>query len=113
MKKSAKFSLITMQEVKNLASNIKVARERRSISVSEMAKKLGVSRQTIYRLEDGNLNVSLGLYLEALNQLSLLKGLSTATDPSSDIDAVEAEVKEIRRQKRVKATIPKSIDLNF
>jgi DNA-binding XRE family transcriptional regulator len=113
MKSSAILSLTTEREIKKLASNIRIARKRRSISISEMAKRLNVSRQTIYRLEDGNLNVSLGLYLETLNQLNLLKGLSVATDPNLDIEAIELEVTRARKKKRVKASIAKDINLNF
>ena len=113
MKKTLNISLKTLNEAINLGQNVKLARKRREISISEMANKLNISRATVYRLEEGDTSVSLGLYLEALYQLGLLQGISIATDPTLDIDLVEKQVKKARMQKKQKASLPNDIDLDF
>jgi transcriptional regulator with XRE-family HTH domain len=48
-----------------------MARRRRKISTVQMAERMGVSRDTLNRLEKGDPNIALGTYLRALRVLRL------------------------------------------
>lgn len=113
MKKTSTSSLKVNNQMKQLAENLIIARKRRGISISEIASRLNVTRATIYRLEGGDLGVSLGTYLEYLNQVELLDGIGIATDPSLDISVVENEVRAHRKANKKMASLPTNIDLDF
>jgi transcriptional regulator with XRE-family HTH domain len=61
-----------------LAERLKLARLRRGISTSLFAERLGVSRDTLNRLEKGDGNIAISTYMRALRVLGL----------DADMDAV-------------------------
>jgi len=61
-----------------LGQRMKLARLRRSLSSALFAERVGVSRDTLHRLEKGDPTIALGTYLRALRVLGL----------EEDIDAV-------------------------
>ncbi len=61
-----------------LGNRLKVARLRRKISTILFAERMGVSRDTLNRLEKGDATIALGTYMRALRALGL----------DRDIDAV-------------------------
>lgn len=61
-----------------LGHRIELARCRRDLSSTLFAERVGISRNTLARLESGDPAVSLGTYLKALRVLGL----------ESDVDAV-------------------------
>lgn len=50
---------------------LRVARLRRKIGIDLMCERAGVSRMTLYRMEQGSAAVSLGMYLNVLAVLKL------------------------------------------
>ena len=56
-------------------ANLKAARERRSITMVEMAERIGVSVSTIIRLEKGSYDLPIATYLQAMYVLGLEKEL--------------------------------------
>ncbi|VTV17266.1 hypothetical protein WDL1P1_00249 (plasmid) [Variovorax sp. WDL1] len=58
-----------------LGDRLRMARLRRKISAVQMAERVGVSRDTLHRLEKGEPNIALGTYLRALRVLRLEKDL--------------------------------------
>lgn len=60
-----------------LGQRIKAARLRRKISATLFAERLGVSRNTLMRLEQGDAAVSLGAYIKALSILGLAQDINT------------------------------------
>lgn len=54
-----------------LGERLRLARERRGMTETAMAERVGCSRMTLYRLERGELSVSLSILLRVLNVLSL------------------------------------------
>ena len=52
-----------------LGSRLRLARLRRKISTVQMAERMGVSRDTLHRLEKGDAAIALGTYLRALRVL--------------------------------------------
>lgn len=60
-----------------MGQRIKAARLRRKISATLFAERLGVSRNTLIRLEQGDAAVSLGAYIKALSILGLAQDINT------------------------------------
>lgn len=56
---------------RNLGLRLQLARCRREISTVVFAERVGISRNTLKRLEQGDPNVSFGTYLRALRVLGL------------------------------------------
>ena len=54
-----------------LGERIHTARMRRRLTVTEMAERMGVTRPTLNRLEQGDLAVGLGVLVRALGVLGL------------------------------------------
>ena len=57
--------------VLSLGQRLQLARCRRDLSTTVFAERVGISRNTLKRLEEGDPNVSLGTYLRALRVLGL------------------------------------------
>ena len=58
-----------------LGQRMKLARLRRSLSSALFAERVGVSRDTLHRLEKGDPTIALGTYLRALRVLGLEKAI--------------------------------------
>lgn len=66
------------KQAQELGERIRLARLRRKLSTVLFAERMGVSRETLRRLEAGDPNIALGTYMRALRVLGL----------DNDIDAV-------------------------
>jgi transcriptional regulator with XRE-family HTH domain len=66
-----------------LGEHIQLARLRRRLSADQVAERSGISRKTVYNIEQGSPTVAMGSYLQVLFVLGLEKDLSTvaAADP--------------------------------
>lgn len=49
-----------------LGENIKLARLRRRLSTEQVSQRAGISRNTLFKIEQGNPSVSLGSYFQVL-----------------------------------------------
>ncbi|MDR2149074.1 MAG: helix-turn-helix domain-containing protein [Tannerella sp.] len=58
-----------------LGENIKLARLRRKLTAEQVAERAGISRSTLWQIEKGQPNVSLGFYAQTLFVLGLEKDL--------------------------------------
>lgn len=58
-----------------LGRNIRLARLRRKLSSEQVAERAGISRKTLYEIERGHPNVSLGNYAQVLSVLGLVDEL--------------------------------------
>ena len=59
-----------------LGEDIKLARLRRKLSAEQVAERAGISRSTLWQIEKGLPNVSMGYYAQVLFVLGLEKNLS-------------------------------------
>jgi hypothetical protein len=75
------------------------------MSAAELARRAGVDRRTLARLDDGDPTASLGLLLQALSILNLARGFSEIVAPENDVEAALDAVRQIRRGKRRTPTI--------
>jgi transcriptional regulator with XRE-family HTH domain len=66
-----------------LGQHIQLARLRRKFSAEQVAERAGISRKTVYNIEQGVPTVAIGSYLQVLFVLGLEKDLSmvAANDP--------------------------------
>ena len=66
-----------------LGEHIHLARLRRRLSAEQIAERTGISRKTVYNIEQGSPTVAIGSFLQVLFVLGLEKDLSmvAAADP--------------------------------
>jgi len=78
---------------------INVARRRRRLTAQMMAERIGVSRQTYRRVEQGDPTVAIGTYLMALFVLGLdAEALERSTDPHGDSAGAMLEIAELPKK---------------
>ena len=72
-----------LKVLKVLAEHIQLARLRRKFSAEQVAERAGISRKTVYNIEQGIPSVAIGSYLKVLFVLGLEQDLSmvAASDP--------------------------------
>lgn len=70
--------------IKNLGSQIQMARKRRMWTIADLATKIGVSAPTVIALEKGKPTVSLGVLFSCLWILGLEKELSLISHPTDE-----------------------------
>ncbi len=70
--------------LRKLGRDLSVARRRRGISTADMASRLFVGRETLWRLERGDPSVSVGTLATATFILQLEDRLANLAEPASD-----------------------------
>ena len=72
-----------LKVLKVLAEHLQLARLRRKFSAEQVAERAGISRKTVYNIEQGIPTVAIGSYLQVLFVLGLEQDLSmvAASDP--------------------------------
>lgn len=87
--------------------NLRLARLRRRISASLMAQRAGISRMTLYNVEQGKASVAIGAYVQVMFALGMYEELATLTanDPlGRKLQDLEIAVPK-RAPKRIKQTV--------
>ncbi len=88
-----------------LGEDIALARKKRRISTVSMAERAFISRNTLYKLERGDPNVSIGIYAAVLAILNLVENLGEIAERSQDqlgLDIEEDNLpKKIKLSKRI------------
>jgi len=85
-----------------LGREIALARRKRGISTADMASRIFVSRDTLWRLERGDSSVALGTLATALFVLQLHDRLADLAAPARDDLALRLD--EQRLPKRIRRT---------
>jgi len=70
--------------LRKLGADIHDARRRRKLPMAVVAERAFTSRSTLQRVEAGDTNVSIGIYVGILHALGLLEGLAQVADISND-----------------------------
>jgi transcriptional regulator with XRE-family HTH domain len=86
--------------LRKLGRDLALARRKRGISTADMAGRLFVSRDTLWRLERGDATVSLGTLATAAFVLQLHDRLANLAAPASD--ALALSLDEQRLPKRIR-----------
>ena len=84
--------------LEELGENIKLARLRRKLSAEQVAERAGISRSTLWQIEKGLPNVSMGYYAQVLFVLGLEKNLSNMV--ADDVLGRKLQDAEILLKKR-------------
>ena len=99
MKSSASIPLPAAHAVRKLGRDLSVARRKRGISTADMAARLFVSRDTLWRMERGDPTVAMGTVATAMFVLQLQDRLAELAAPASDVLALSLD--EDRLPKRI------------
>lgn len=100
MVKVSSLPLPVAQALRKLGRDLALARRKRGISTSDMATRLFVGRNTLWRLERGDPTVALGTLMTAAFVLNLHDRLANLAAPASD--AVALSLDEQRLPKRIR-----------
>ena len=96
----AALSTEAADELGRLGDHVRIARERRGLSASELARRVGLDRRTLAKLEAGDPTVSTGCLLQVLSALGLARGFAEMAAPDLDHEAAIEEIRKIRRRTR-------------
>lgn len=100
MPKVSSIPLPAAHTLRKLGRDLALARRKRGISTSDMAARLFVGRNTLWRLERGDPTVALGTLVTAAFILNLHDRLANLAAPASD--AVALSLDEQRLPKRIR-----------
>lgn len=100
MKSEISIPLPAAHALRTLGRDLSVARRKRRISAADMASRLFVSRDTLWRLERGDPTVASGTLATAIFVLQMHDRLANLASPSTDALALSLE--EERLPKRIR-----------
>jgi transcriptional regulator with XRE-family HTH domain len=100
MSTKASIPLPAARALRKLGRDLAVARRKRSISTADMASRLFVNRETLWRLEKGDPSVSIGTLATATFILGLQERLADLISPERDPLALALD--EERLPKRIR-----------
>jgi transcriptional regulator with XRE-family HTH domain len=86
--------------MRKLGQDIRDARLRRRISTDMLAERASISRMTLYNVERGDVNVSVGSYATILFVLGMIDRLKNLADASED--TLGRQLEEERLPKRIR-----------
>lgn len=90
--------------LRKLGRELALARRKRGLSTSDMAARLFVSRDTLWRLEKGDPNVALGTLAVAAFVFGLHARLADLVAPASDALGLDLDAQRLpQRIRRTKA----------
>ena len=86
--------------LRKLGRDLALARRKRGISTADMASRLFVSRDTLWRLERGEPPVAIGTLATALFILQLHDRLANLAAPAGDALALQLDEKRVPKRIR-------------
>ena len=100
MSKTDSLPLPAAQALRKLGRDLALARRKRGISTNDMATRLFVSRDTLWRLERGDPTVALGTFATATFVLNLHDRLANLAAPASDEVALSLDEQRLPQRIR-------------
>lgn len=100
MSKTSSMPLPAAHALRKLGRDLALARRKRGISTSDMAARLFVSRDTLWRLERGDPTVALGTLVTATFVLGLHDQLANLASPASDELALSLDERRLPQRIR-------------
>ncbi len=94
--------LPAVRALRELGRDLALARRRRGISTEDMAARLFIGRSTLWRLEKGDPNVSLGTLATAAFVLQLNDRLAGLATPAKDALGLKLDEERLPRRIRRK-----------
>ena len=105
--KSPSLPLPVSRALRTLGRDLAVARKKRRISAVEMAERLFISRDTLWRMESGDSTVAIGTLATALFVLQLHDRLATLAAAGGDTLGLEKEAELLPQRIRRSKLAPK------
>ena len=96
--------LPAIHALRKLGHDLSLARRKRGISTADMAERLFVSRDTLWRLERGDATVAMGTLATAAFVLQLHDRIANLAAPATD--ALALSLDERRLPKRIRRAHP-------
>lgn len=90
--------------IKKLGDDLQVARKKRRLSQRDMAARMGVSLDTLGRMERGEPGISIGTLAMAFMTLGSLHRFSEVMDPGADDIGLLREQSDLPKRIRKKKT---------
>ena len=78
---SRQMSFKTQQAAEDIGQQLAAWRKLRGLTAQQVAERAGVTRQTVSRVERGDLAVGMGVFLNVCRALGILQSVVDATDP--------------------------------
>ena len=100
MSKTSSIPLPAAHALRKLGRDLALARRKRGISTSDMAARLFVSRDTLWRMERGDPTVALGTLATATFVLGLHDRLANLAAPASDELALNLDERRLPQRIR-------------
>src|SRR6185436_3151527 len=100
MPAAASIPLPAIHALRKLGRDLAIARRKRGLSTADMASRLFVGRNTLWRLERGDPTVAIGTLATAAFVLQLHDRLANLAEPASDELALSLD--ERRLPKRIR-----------
>ena len=100
MSKTSSIPLPAAHALRKLARDLALARRKRGISTSDMAARLFVSRDTLWRMERGDPTVALGTLATAIFVLGFHDRLANLAAPASDELALNLDERRLPQRIR-------------
>ncbi|MCW5559148.1 MAG: helix-turn-helix transcriptional regulator [Verrucomicrobiae bacterium] len=100
MSKAVSIPLAAAHALRKLGRDLALARRKRGISTSDMAARLFVSRDTLWRMERGDPTVALGTLATATFVLGLQDRLANLVAPASDELALSLDERRLPQRIR-------------
>ncbi len=92
--------------LRELGTNLSIARKRRKESRRTWAARIGVSEPTLARMEHGDPGVAFGTYATALWMIGRAQAIPELAAPQLDLGALESEVR-VARARAVRSDLPR------
>jgi transcriptional regulator with XRE-family HTH domain len=100
MSKKGSLPLPAIHALRKLGRDLALARRKRGISTSDMAARLFVSRDTLWRLERGDPAIAIGTLATAVFILKLHDRLANLAAPTSDELALSMDERRLPQRIR-------------
>jgi transcriptional regulator with XRE-family HTH domain len=91
---------IAVDQLQKLGRDIRIARKRRRLSLSEMASRMMVNIKTLQRLEKGDPAVGIGIVVAALWVLGMYRRVGDLVAPESDRTGLQLDIQNQPRDFR-------------
>lgn len=100
--KNAAYNIMPDTEniLKTMGEQIKMARLRRKLSATLVAERAGVSRSTLWKVENGNPSVAIGIYAAVLHALNNMDKDLLKIAGDDELGRKMQDIELLRRGKR-------------
>ena len=101
MKKPVHLPIPAIRALTKLGRDISCARRRRRITVELMAERANLSKNTVFKIEQGSPTVSMGGYAAVLFALGMIDRISDLADGTHDLTGQELAIESLPKRIRL------------